>query len=199
LVSSRLKKQFEGWFATRVGVLTSLGMTPNTITLMGLIASLAAAGLYLNWRMSKLMLPSAAALILLSGFFDALDGVLARSLGRTTAFGGFLDSVSDRYSDVVVLVAIVVAGLCNVAWGLAAVVGSLMVSYTRARAEAMSVGMAAVGLAERAERMLILATATFVAFFWMDALGWGMIILAVLSHLTVIQRSVHFYRETNKR
>jgi len=93
----------------------------------------------------------------------------------------------------------VVAGLCDPAWGLAAVVGSLMVSYSRARAEAAGVGMAAVGLAERAERMLLLAAVTLAAYFWLDVLGWGVVLLAALSHLTVLQRAVHFHRETKRR
>ena len=142
------------------------------------------------------MLP--AALVLLSGFLDAIDGALARTTGKASVFGGFLDSVSDRYSDAVVLSAIVLAGLTAPAWGLAAVAGSLMVSYTRARAEASGVKMAAVGLAERAERMLLLSAVTFAAYFWLELLGWGVAILAVLSHLTVLQRAAHFYRETKK-
>ena len=199
MVSSRLKQKFEDWIASRVGFLASAGLTPNTLTLMGLAASFASAWCYLNWRVNRLMLPIAAALILLSGLFDAVDGVLARASGSASVFGGFLDSVSDRYSDAVVLAAVLVAGLCDPAWGLAAVVGSLMVSYSRARAEAAGVGMAAIGLAERAERMLLLAAVTFAAYFWLDVLGWGVVLLAALSHLTVLQRAIHFYRETRRR
>ena len=199
MVSSRLKKKFEGWVATRVGVLASAGLTPNAVTLLGLVASLAAAWCYLNWRLSGLMLPAAAGLVLLSGLLDALDGALARACGGASAFGGFLDSVTDRYSDAVVLSAVVVSGLCHPAWGLAAVIGSMMVSYARARAEAAGVGMAAVGLAERAERMLLLAAATFAAYFRLEVLGWGVMLLAALSHLTVLQRAFHFLREMKRR
>jgi len=74
-----------------------------------------------------------------------------------------------------------------------------MVSYARARAEAAGVGMAAVGLAERAERMLLLAAATFISYFRLDVLGWGVVLLAALSHLTVLQRAVYFIGETKKR
>ena len=199
MVSSRLKKKFEGWVAPRVEFLASAGLTPNILTLFGLAASSAAALCYVNWLVNRLMLPIAAGMILLSGLLDAVDGVLARAIGGASTFGGFLDSVSDRYSDAVVLAAIVVAGLCDPAWGLAAVVGSLMVSYSRARAEAAGVGMAAIGLAERAERMLLLAAVTLAAYFWLDVLGWGVVLLAALSHLTVLQRAVHFYRETKRR
>ena len=196
MVSSRLKKKFEGLVALRVSALASVGLTPNAVTLLGLAASLVSAFCYLSWRTSRLMLPAAAALILLSGLLDAVDGVLARATGHVSAFGGFLDSVSDRYSDAVVLAAVTIAGLCDPAWGLAAVIGSMMVSYARARAEAAGVGMAAVGLAERAERMMFLAVVTFVAYFRLEVLGWGMALLAALAHLTVLQRALHFYRET---
>jgi len=199
LVSSRLKKKFEGWVTPRVGALASLGLTPNAVTLLGFVASSAAAGCYLNWWFNRLMLPAAAGFILLSGLLDALDGVLARTRGMASAFGGFLDSVTDRYSDVVVLAAVTVSGLCEPVWGLAAVVGSLMVSYARARAEAAGVGMASVGLAERAERMLLLAAVTFISYFRLEVLSWGVMLLAVLSHLTVLQRALYFFREIGKQ
>lgn len=198
MVSSRLKKRFEGWVASGVGPLASMGFTPNSLTLMGLASSLAAAWCYLNWMINDLMLPAAAALILLSGLLDAVDGVLARITGKASILGGYLDSVSDRYSDATVLSAIALSGLCHPAWGLAAVVGSVMVSYARARAEASGVSMAGVGLAERAERMLFLVAVTVAAYFRLELLRWGVAILAVLSHLTVLQRSIRLYGETKK-
>ena len=102
------------------------------------------------------------------------------------------------YSDAVVLSAIVYAGLCHAAWGLTAIVGSLMVSYARARAEASGVNMAAVGLAERAERMIFLALATFASYYKVSILGWGVVVLAVVAQFTVLQRAAHFYKESRK-
>ena len=198
MVSSRLKERFEALASSWVKPLVSLGLTPNLLTLFGVAASVAAAFCYLSWKIGGFVLPSAGFLVLVSGLVDALDGVVARATGRVSAFGGFLDSVCDRYSDAVVLSAILVGGLCHPAWGLAAVVGSLMVSYARARAEAAGVGMASVGLAERAERMLFLAAVTFAASFWLEALGWGVALLAVLAHFTVLQRAARFYSETRK-
>lgn len=195
MVSSRLKEAFEGLVASWIRPLASLGVTPNALTVAGLLVSVGAAACYVYWRISPLMLPAAAGLILLSGLIDAIDGVLARSTGSVSKFGGFLDSVSDRYSDAVVLSGIVYAGLCDLGWGLAAIVGSLMVSYARARAEAAGVDMIAVGLAERAERMVFLALVTLASYFWTDALGWGVIALAVLAQFTVLQRAAHFFRE----
>ena len=198
MVSSKLKKRFEGWIAGKVSPLASIGVTPNALSVLGLAASFVSAWCYVNWRANAYMLPLAGAFILVSGFIDAIDGVLARATEKASAFGGFLDSVFDRYSDAVVLSAIVYAGLCHAAWGLAAIVGSLMVSYARARAEAAGVNMAAVGLAERAERMIFLALVSFTSYYNTDILGWGVVILAALAQLTVLQRAAHFYRESKK-
>jgi archaetidylinositol phosphate synthase len=194
LVSSRLKKRFEGVVLAGVKPFADAGVTPNTVTIIGLIVSLVSAWCYYSWTYSSLLLPVAAMLILLSGLFDAVDGIIARTKGKVTVFGGFLDSVSDRYADAMVLAGITLGGLCNPIAGFAALIGSLMVSYTRSRAEAAGVNMAGVGLAERAERMLILAAVTFIAVLWIDALNYGIILLAILSHATVIQRTIHFKR-----
>jgi archaetidylinositol phosphate synthase len=77
---------------------------------------------------------------------------------------------------------------------LTAIVGSLIVSYVRARAEAAGVAMASVGLAERAERMIFLSVVTFASYFRLDLLGWGVVVLALLAQFTVLQRVVYFYR-----
>ena len=82
--------------------------------------------------------------------------------------------------------------------GLAALSGSVLVSYTRARAEAAGIKMESVGFAERAERMLILAVVSIIGFFWLPALGYGIALLAVLSNFTVIQRALHVYKELKK-
>ena len=198
MVSSKFKEKFEEWVTGGVRPLASLGITPNALTIMGLAASFISALCYISWRTNRLFLPLAGALILLSGLIDAIDGVLARTTGRVSVFGGFLDSVSDRYSDAVVLSAIVYAGLCHPAWGLAAIVGSLMVSYTRARAEAAGVKMAAVGFAERAERMVFLALTSMAAYYNLQILFWGIVVLAVVAQFTVLQRAAHFYKESRK-
>ncbi len=130
-----------------------------------------------------------------------MDGIVARTYKQTSVFGGFFDSVLDRYADAGVFAGIIIAGLSDAAWGsfwgpiwgLAALSGSMMVSYTRARAEAAGIKMESVGFAERAERMLILAVVSIIGYFWLPALGYGIAILAVLSNLTVVQRALHVY------
>ena len=198
MVSSRLKKKFEEIFGRGVSLLASMGLTPNALTVLGLLASTGSAWAYLNWRTDRLYLVAAASLILLSGLLDAFDGILARKTGKVTRFGGFFDSVADRYSDAVVLGAIIVSGLCDPLWGMAALIGSLMVSYARARAEAAGVAMIAVGFAERAERMILLVAVTLGAYYRIELLGYGMIVLALIANLTVVQRVAHFMGEVRE-
>jgi archaetidylinositol phosphate synthase len=185
-----------------------LGLTPNKISIIGFILALASAASYaLNTAESAWWLILAVVFLLASGFCDTLDGIVARTFQQTTVFGGFFDSVLDRYADAAVFAAIIIAGLANpswdgpfwgplwgAVWGLAALSGSMMVSYTRARAEATGIKMESVGLAERAERMLILAVVSIIAFFWLPALGYGIAVLAVLANFTVIQRALYVYR-----
>ena len=141
----------------------------------------------------------ATILLLTSGFCDALDGVIARIYQQASVFGGFLDSLLDRYADAAVYAGVIIGGLCDPLWGLAALAGSLMVSYSRARAEAAEIKMESVGIAERAERMLILSIASIAAIFWLPALNIGIILLAVLSNLTVLQRGLHVYNSLKKK
>lgn len=140
------------------------------------------------------MLIAASALLLISGFCDALDGVVARLYGETTTFGGFLDSLLDRYADAIVLCGIMLGGLCKLSWGFAALTGSLLVSYARSRAEAEGVKMESVGFLERAERVILLTIVSLTAVIWLDMLGWGIILLATLTNLTVVQRTIYFYK-----
>lgn len=154
---------------------------------------------YWNWQLHQILPIVAPILLLISGFCDALDGALARIYGETTLFGGFLDSLLDRYADAFVLCGIILGGLCHPFWGLTALTGSLLVSYVRARAEAKGVEMEAVGVAERAERLLILVIASFLSIVWLEALSWGVIVLAVLANLTVLQRVIHFYKASQQK
>jgi CDP-diacylglycerol--glycerol-3-phosphate 3-phosphatidyltransferase len=131
--------------------------------------------------------------ILLSGFFDLLDGVVARKLGKVTAFGAFLDSVLDRYSDLFLLLAFLIhylkKGEANLAiLTFAVTIGITLIPYTRARAEALQV-RCNIGLMERAERIILFSVGTL--FHWMEPVLW---IMAILTHFTVLQRIYHVWK-----
>jgi len=169
-----------------------VGVNPNTLTLLGLIISIVAA---IFFAMGEVL--SAGSLLLLSGLFDVLDGAVARENGRTTSFGGFLDSVCDRFADAAVLIGAMYGGLTSFPpfpdWflGSLAIVGSFMVSYTRARAEAAGAA-ASVGIGERAVRMVILILGAF-----LNMVNWAVLLVIILSFITVIQR-IEFVRGTLK-
>jgi soluble lytic murein transglycosylase len=159
-----------------------LRLRPNHLTVIGLVVSLFAASAFIAGH-----LRSAAFLLIAAGLCDLLDGALARASGQVTAFGAFLDSVIDRYSDLVVLLGIVVffartPNARGAVVAMAGVVGSVMVSYTKARAQSIGVDCT-VGMMERPERLLCLIAGG--VFDLMEPALW---VLAVLSNLTALQR-----------
>jgi len=203
---TKIKEKVQKMLATEAKVAHKIGLTPNTTSVIGIALAFLSALAYAEWQNRPAYLLIAAVLLLLSGFCDALDGVLARLYQQTTTFGGFLDSLLDRYADAAVYMGIIVGGLCDALWGLIALTGSLLVSYSRARAEAAGIKMESIGLAERAERIIILAIASIAAFFWKleTDLFWqpiniGVIVLAILSNLTVLQRSIYAYKKLKKQ
>jgi archaetidylinositol phosphate synthase len=198
---TKLKQRVQQSLTIEARAAHRIGLTPNTISSIGIVLAFLSAVAYTQWLTNMLFLLCATALLLLSGFCDALDGVVARLYEQASAFGGFLDSLLDRYADAAVYLGIIVSGLCDVLWGLIALSGSLLVSYSRARAEAAGIKMESIGLAERAERMIILASASIAALFWQTttAMNIGIILIAILSNLTVLQRGLYVYSKLNKK
>ncbi len=163
---------------------------PNVLTFLGLLVNGVAAGLLASGRFV------AAGLVIISaGLFDMVDGRVARETNRVTRFGGFFDSVLDRYSDLVLLMGLLVyyASINRYFYVvLTAVVmtGSVMVSYTRARAE-NAIPLCKVGFMERPERVVLMIIGAL--FGRMAQVLW---VIAVLANLTVIHRMLYTWRET---
>ena len=193
---TKLKQRAQSWLTSEATILHRLGLTPNHVSILGLFLAFFSALAYWQWRFHPLLLILAPLLMLASGLLDALDGAIARIYGESTTFGGFFDSLLDRYADSVILCGIILGGLTEVSWGLASLIGSLLVSYARARAEAARIKMESVGLAERAERIIIIALASFLSYLWLDALNWSILFLAILTNFTVIQRAIYFRKAT---
>jgi len=198
---TKLKKKIQDMLGAEARAAHRIGLTPNAISAIGIVLAVLSSIAYFEWETNSLYLLIATLLLLISGFCDALDGVVARLYGQTTAFGGFLDSLLDRYADAIVFTGVILSGLSDVAWGMAAIIGSLLVSYSRARAEAAGVMMETIGLAERAERILILVAASIIAFAWQPqtVMNAAIILIAVLSNLTVLQRSWYVYGKLKKK
>jgi CDP-diacylglycerol---glycerol-3-phosphate 3-phosphatidyltransferase len=176
-----------------VSALRWLRITPNQVTITGTVLNVAAAVL-----VALDHLVYAAIVFLVAGCFDMLDGALARVAQKATPFGAFLDSTLDRVSEGVVFAAVgyllasqgrsVDAGLV-----VLALLGSILVSYTRARAEALGVECK-VGLMSRPERVILIAIGLF-----FDVLPYVIYIMLALTAFTVIQRVVHTYRQLSKQ
>lgn len=165
---------------------------PNVLTFLGLVINVIAAVLLASGRSM-----AAGFVIIGAGIFDMVDGRVARETNQVTRFGGFFDSVLDRYSDLGLLMGLLVyyASIDRFFYVvLTAVVmtGSVMVSYTRARAE-NTIPSCKVGFMERPERVVLLIIG---ALF--DRMGPVLWVIAVLSNLTVVHRMIYTYREAKQ-
>ena len=175
-----------------MGRFQSVPLTPNQVTVAGLSLNGAAAVLIYHERFVW-----ATVALLAGSLLDVLDGALARSHGKLTQFGGFLDSTTDRISEGLILGSIaLVLSRQGHTWALASVfvalVGSFLVSYTRAKAEAIGL-RCEVGLMSRAERIVLVAVA--LPFAGEGSLPWAMYLLAALTAFTVWQRIDYVRRQ----
>jgi CDP-diacylglycerol--glycerol-3-phosphate 3-phosphatidyltransferase len=187
------------------GIVNGLALTisPNVLTFLGLLINTGAAILFglANEHNYVRMFVYAGLVIIGAGIFDMVDGRVARQTDQVTIFGAFFDSVIDRYSDVVLFFGLLVFyargnRFFYVVLAAFVMVTSLMVSYTRARAEAL-IGSCKVGFMERPERVvLIILGALFNRWGVMAPVLW---VLAVLSTVTVIHRISYTYQRTKKQ
>jgi len=173
-------------------------ITPDALTALGLsIGAVAAVAVYFEYRNEILWYWTGAILFWAGSLLDVLDGALARQSGKGTPFGAFLDSTTDRLGEGVMLGAI---GLVFSRHGnevalaavFAAMAGSFLVSYTRARAEALSL-KGDVGIGSRAERVFVIVSGLFLAPWGL--LPWAVYLLNVTAWLTVVQRIVYVRRQ----
>jgi len=188
MAAGRLKNKVRGFLGPVARFVADLGVSPSAITFVGLVLSV-----FSGWGIATGHFIRAGILLVLAGLCDMIDGATARAANRATASGAFLDSTVDRYSEIVILLGALFYYMARshsapeVGTALAvfaALAGSLMVSYTRARAEAIGQSCQ-IGLTERPERMIILIVG---AMFGETAFRVAIWVLAVLANLTAIQR-----------
>ncbi|MEM0253730.1 MAG: archaetidylinositol phosphate synthase [Candidatus Bathyarchaeia archaeon] len=191
MVLTRIKAKVQLVVANQAKFIFKIGLTPNMISSIGLALAFFSALVYAHGHENLIL---AVFLLISSGYCDLMDGAVARIYGIATSFGSFLDSILDRYADVMIYFGLIIGGLCSVTWGLTALAGSLLVSYSRARAEAVGVKMETIGVAERPERLLLIIIATLVEVFVNGAIEVAMIILTLTTNLTVLQRSAYTYK-----
>jgi CDP-diacylglycerol--glycerol-3-phosphate 3-phosphatidyltransferase len=197
ILSNRLKEAARGFLAPLVRLASRLGITPNGVTVIGFFVVVVAAGLVAAGH-----LLTGAAVLVAGSLLDAVDGALARATGGSTTFGSFLDSTLDRAAEAILYIAIVAYflgfnadPLGPVLLTLTALCGSFMVSYTRAKAEAIGVS-ASVGLAPRTERLVLIVAGIALAGIGIEIGLIGAIgIIAALAAATTVQRIWHVRRQ----
>jgi CDP-diacylglycerol--glycerol-3-phosphate 3-phosphatidyltransferase len=172
--------------------LSYLGINPNVITFVGFLITLPAA-----WFLARGDFFAAGWVIILSGLFDMLDGRVARITNSVTRFGAFFDSVLDRYSDMAFFIGLMVYyskshRMAYMALAGVAMMGAVLTSYARARAECL-IPLCKVGFLERPERLVLLIIGTL--FNRMAPVLW---VIAILSNLTVIHRIFFTWKEAQK-
>jgi CDP-diacylglycerol--glycerol-3-phosphate 3-phosphatidyltransferase len=182
-----------------VRLLALTRINPNVLTLMGLVVNSYAAFLfaYANGDNQRRMFFYAGLVIIGSGFFDLVDGRVARASNQVTRFGGFFDSIVDRYSDASLFFGLLVfyargERFFYLVLSALAMISAIMVSYARARAESL-IPQCKVGFMERPERLVLLIIGAL--FSVMAPVLW---VIAVLSTVTVIHRILYTWQHTNK-
>jgi CDP-diacylglycerol---glycerol-3-phosphate 3-phosphatidyltransferase len=192
MITKQIGIAFGYLFRAIVSGFSKVGINPNILTFIGFAINVCAAYLfasgYFRW---------AGVTIFLAAIFDLTDGPVARLTKRVTPFGGFFDSVLDRYSDLILLIGLLIYyGRINRFWYVTlvagAMIGAVMTSYTRARAENL-IPSCKVGFLERPERIVLILIG---AFF--DRMGPVLWVIVVLSNVTVIHRVLHTYHESGR-
>lgn len=190
--TDQMRKRFKGILDLIGGFLNRLGLKPNTITIFGLVGNTVGA-----YFLSQGQMLAGGIIILLMGPVDALDGTMARLRGESTDFGAFVDSVTDRYSELVIFGGLLFYYLQQgevlpAVLAYLAAAGAVLVSYTRARAQSLGLETK-VGILTRMERYLVLAPCLVfnipVVALW---------ILAVLGNVTAFQRIWDVRRKAHK-
>jgi CDP-diacylglycerol--glycerol-3-phosphate 3-phosphatidyltransferase len=175
-----------------VGALSLFRIHPNMLTAIGLVINIVAAVLFATGHFF-----SAGLVIVCAGLFDMVDGRVARTTNTATSFGAFFDSVIDRYSDMVLFIGLLVyysraEQLVYVILVGLVMAGSVMISYTRARAESL-IPTCKVGFLERPERIVLIIIGALINR--MEPVLW---IMAVLSNITVVHRIFYTWQHTQK-
>ncbi len=169
----------------------STGISPNVWTVVGLVFAFASSLVYgINFEYSLIL---GGIILLVSGFFDIVDGQVARYTNKITKTGGFLDSVFDKIAEVAIFFGILVGGYAEPYLVFLAITLSLLVSYTRAKADAAQIKLQGIGIGERAERLLVIAIVGMIGFMEI-----AVIIVVIIASITLIQRLVVMSKNIKK-
>ncbi len=188
---NNLRNKFDP-FLEKVGIgFAKLGFSPNFWTWIGLILSIISAIIYslhspsigANWYSATLI---GGIFLIIAGGSDAIDGAVARVTNKTSALGSFLDSVIDKVSEIIIFIGVLIGNFTNPVLVLVTLSLSLLVSYTRSKGESLGIDLKGKGIAERAERIIILAVLSFIPF--RDNISVALWIISILAIITILER-----------
>jgi len=172
-------------------IFASTGISPNGWSCIGLAFAFASAFIYgMNMEFALII---GGVVLLIAGFFDIVDGQVARVSQKITKTGGFLDSVFDKIAEVAIFLGILVGGFAEPYLVFLAITFSLLVSYTRSRAESLGVKLQGIGIGERAERLLVIAIIGIIGF-----MEYAVIIVIIIACITFIQRIIVTVKALNQ-
>jgi archaetidylinositol phosphate synthase len=187
------------------------GLDPNAISVMALILAFVVGVLtYYSFDDWFLLLPIISIMVLVSGFLDALDGKVARLVGKAGKRGDFIDHVFDRYADIFMIGGVVVSAWCNIYLGILALLGVLMTSYMGTQAQALGIGRMYAGFLGRADRIVLMFLVPllqwgytmitgdkFIDLGWIEFSMFEVMMLwfAIVGNLTVVQRGIAIWKE----
>jgi archaetidylinositol phosphate synthase len=186
-VLDRLRSSLESSLTSVGRLFARIEPSPTAWTLVGLAVSVLAGAFYSTSGYGGEAL--GGALILAAGWFDITDGAVARVTGRSSKRGAFLDSTLDRVAEVAIFSGVLLGGYAPPIFVLAALASSLLVSYTRAKGDALGVSLSGVGIGERSERLLILAVTSLVGQAY-----WGVALVLVVATYTFLERTYRAVR-----
>ncbi|MEA1905780.1 MAG: CDP-alcohol phosphatidyltransferase family protein [Euryarchaeota archaeon] len=185
-------------------LLSRAGVTPDATSVLSLIFAAGAGVLYTISCGDRTLALAAGVLVLLNGIADAMDGEIARIAGTAGIRGDFLDHVIDRYADVFIICGIFFGEYIDWRIGVAAIVGTLLTSYLGTQAQAVGLGRHYGGILGRADRLVLIMLASLLYFLYpyeiygTSSLGWSIVLIAVASNLTTLQRFVHIWKELSE-
>lgn len=175
-------------------IANKIHLNPNILTIIGLFIGILAGYMFATHNLLW-----GGILILISGLFDIIDGAVARNQNSQSKFGAILDSTTDRITDAIIIMGILLGGYVSTLVGILAIIASFSVSYIRSRMESQGV-KGDVGIAERAERLFIIIIGAFLSFAWgMNIImEYALLLVVILGFFTCLQRLYFAWKVLHK-
>lgn len=187
---NNLRNSLKPYLQTIGKIFASTGISPNVWTAVGLVFAFISSLVYgISLEFSLIL---GGILILISGFFDIVDGQVARYANKISKSGGFLDSIFDKIAEVAIFFGILLGGYADPYLVILAISLSLLVSYTRAKADTLGIKLQGIGIGERAERLLVIAIVGMIGF-----MEYAVIIVIIIAAITLVQRIVVLAKNAN--